>query len=217
MALKDVSGFNPLEVFLHPKKTVQAALDFPNIITAVILLVLPWIVGTIAVTVLNLQFDFKSNAARMALAVVIFFIQAGIIYALARNFGNKGKNLFEGVVSALSLTQIAAIILAIFAFVVLALNPQIISLANKWNAGELLSTDLVEQSFTALTANPISGIILLIAGLALVAYLGLQVLYLNFLAVHESTKTSAVGSIVLMVIVLVIAGILQNSLFYFLP
>ncbi|HIH21403.1 MAG: hypothetical protein J4478_01900 [Candidatus Diapherotrites archaeon] len=212
MALKDVNGFNPLEVFFHPKKTVEAALEFPNIYTAVALILAPWVLGVIAFLAFGLNASFASISARIAIAVGVFFFQAVLIYLVAKGFEGKGKNLFEGVVSAFSLTQMIPIVLTIFMFLALLFNPSIAGFVKEWAAGDMLTIDLVDNTFNALASNIISGFIFLLIGAILVIYLGFLVLYLNYLVIKQSTKASVFVSIVLMLVVFIISSLVQQVL-----
>ena len=209
MALKDIEGFNVWEVFRHPKKTVQTALEFPNILTAVALLVIPWVLGIIVPAILGLNVNFAWNSAASAVSIALFFVQAVIIFWIAKKSGNKEKRLFEGVVSALSLTQIASIILLVFSFIFLLLNPQIVALTNEWIAGSIQTVDFTNLIFESLSSN-VFGIIALVVGFIFSIYFSLQVLYLNYLNIKESTGRTVLASIIIMVIVLFVIAFLKE-------
>lgn len=210
MALKDVEGFNPLDAFLHPKKAVIAALEFPSIISAVIIILLPWILQFIALAVFSVKNPFEVVAANMALQIALFFLQAFLIFLLARKFGNRDKKLLEGVVSAFSLTQLATIVLVLFGILVVALNPQVVAIANQWNSGQILPSDLVNNSFDAIMGNVFLAIPLYLVGVVLTVWMSLLWLYIAFRTVHESTKVNAFGSVVLLVAVMVVSAAIQS-------
>ncbi|MDO8647293.1 MAG: hypothetical protein Q7R70_02655 [Candidatus Diapherotrites archaeon] len=207
MALKDVNGFHPLEVFLHPKQTVQNALDHPSIIIAVILVLLPWIVSFIAAFFLVGKLDFSPQS--MLVEIIVFFIIAFLIFLIGKELGNKDKKLFEGVVSAYSLVQLVSLIFIILSVVFLILNPQIVSIIKEWNAGNIQQSDVINNAWDALMQNQILGILFLVVGLILMFWQGLLMVYLTFLTIYKSTKSSVFISIVLMLIILTIGFVLK--------
>lgn len=211
MALKYVEGFKVPEVFRHPKKTVQAALEFPNILVAAALLVIAWILQLLVPAILGLKINFEFQSAASTVTIALFFVQAGIIFLIARKSGNSEKRLFEGIVSALSLTQIASIVLLLFSLVFLLLNPQIVALANSWIAGNMMTNDFTNSLFESLFSNAF-GIIELALAFIFSIYFSLQVLYLNYLNVKESTGKTALVSIIIMIIVLFVISLLREQI-----
>ena len=207
MALKDVNGFHALEAFLHPKQTVQNALEHPSIITAVVLVLLPWIVSFVMSLFLGAKFEFTPQT--MLISVIVFFIAACLIFFIAKELGNKDKKLFEGVISAYSLTQLVTLIFVALSVAFLILNPQVISIITDWNAGNIQQSDVVNNVWDALMQNPISGVLFLVVGLFLMIWQGFLMVYLTFLTIHQSTKSSVFISIILMLIILGIASALS--------
>jgi len=209
MPLKDVEGFNPMEAFLHPKKTVLAALEFPSIATAIALLLIPWILQFAVLVVFSVKMPFEGVAANMALQIGLFFLQAFLIFLLARKFGNRDRKLLEGTISAFSLTQLTILVSVVFTIIAIALNPEIVTAANQWNAGQLLPQDLAQNAFDGLMRNVFLALPFYIVGVVLTVWMSILWLYIAFRTVHESTKVNAFGSILLLVAVMVASSIVQ--------
>ena len=210
MALKDVGGFNPLEVFQHPKQAVETALEFPSIVLAISILILYWVLVFVSGIVSGLDYNFLQQAAAMAVGIAVFFIQAWLVFIIAKGFGNSQRKLFEGIISAFSLAVLATIVLSLFMLAVLILNPQIPALINDWSQGKIQDFDLINLAWDSIMQNIILGIITLIIGVILAVWMGFLILYMNFLTIAKSTKSSVLISVLLMIIVFVFCSFIQS-------
>lgn len=113
---------NLFNVFFHPRTEVKNALEKPNILVAVVLVVIYSVLSFATKPLLGITFSVNEFAIAIAKTFVGFLLMGGIIYVIAVVL--KGKEVkvgFSNIASALSLIYVFFIIGAILSLISSAL------------------------------------------------------------------------------------------------
>jgi len=195
---------------LHPGKAVESAFEKPNILLALILVLLPPLASIAGKMVYGV--DATGTAAyEIMTAYVTFFALLLVIYTLAMLFdAKKTKGKFTGAFSALALiqlTQLSIIIISLLA-IPLIFQPETIAFAKQ--ASQSASTEAaltqlamhIEENPGAINTTNLAAFMLLAAGIATG---GIILLYS---CIKKLTEARTLPAVLLTIAAIIILGLL---------
>lgn len=205
MTLEHLEGFNPLSVFRHPNKTIQAALENPSLRLGIGLVLLPWILAVIISTALSFTVDIVTLILAIIMDFILFIISVELIYFFAKKTSEE-KNLFAGIFTALSLARLVSIIFIILGVIVFLAFPSLISIAKDFDAGAITASQFQTLATNALAGSFLAGV-LAIAFFIIALALTIFALYLTFAVVCNALKSTAAKHVAVTVIVFIVSWV----------
>jgi len=197
-----------LNIF-KPGQAVKDAIEHPNFVLAMILVLLPSIVAFVA------KMNFSEQALAGALGPIVvnavtFFLLVLVVFVLCKLVGSKSNKSFDGLFSALSLMKIVSLAVVLLSLVAmpLTLSPEAAEFsrekAESKNPGllEIQVGTFIEENPDAVNM-PVLGAFLFITLLFLIFALDLV-----FTAVKEFTGAKWVTALVITIVAFIIQGIL---------
>jgi len=196
---------------LHPGKAVESAFEAPNLVLALVIVLLAPVASVGGRFLYSLPVTAEGAIYTVAFAYVSFFLLAIVAFVLAMLFNAKAaKGKFMGLFSALALTRIVALVVEIFSIATIPLyvspkamavivevssSPNLQLMVNKLN-------DLIASSPDAINVGVFS--ILLAIGFAIMLFGA----YIAYLAVRKLASSSRWAAIGLTAIAFIIVGAL---------
>lgn len=147
---------NPLNVFFSPRKEIQEAIENPNMVMAIILVLLPSLVGFMALV----NYGFPQNQTTFVLSLlseIAFWILTALVLAIVVFLVKKEslKQKFSGILAALSLLKVVGLILTLLIISApLALPPNLTQSFIQLEKGNLSPNEFVNNFNAQLTSNP---------------------------------------------------------------
>ena len=202
---------NPLGIFFSPRKEIQEAIDNPNMVVAFILVLLPTLVGFLALT----NFGFEQDQIVFLLSLlseIAFWILTALVIALAVFLAKKEsmKQKFTGILAALSLLKVIGLVLTLLIVSMpLALPPNLTNSFIQLQKGNLSPNEFVNQFNTQLTTNPdtISEAPLYVL-IVFTVILALYGLWLYYEIVSQLLHSSKLKTLIVWLIILIITAVL---------
>ncbi|MDO8537454.1 MAG: YIP1 family protein [archaeon] len=147
---------NPLGIFLSPRKEIAEAIDNPNMLMAIVLVLLPTLVGYMALV----NYGFEQNQIIFVfslLSEIAFWILTALIIALIVFLFKREslKQKFAGILAALSLLKVVGLLLTLLIVSMpLALPPNLTNSFIQLEKGNLSPNEFVAQFNNVLASNP---------------------------------------------------------------
>jgi len=193
---------------LKPKKAVEAAFEKPNIVFALVLVLLPPIASIAIASFSGILAGIERIAYSIVMAYVGFFLLAIIIFVIAwllNSASVKGKA--AGFLSALSLAQIISLAIIVLSFITfpIIVSPQASALM--LGGGQLAPEAQAIEMKAIIDQNP-AAINYYALGAMLVVTAALMVwgIYIMYLAVKKLTGSKALVALVITLVALFILG-----------
>lgn len=211
MPLEDVSqGLRPWRVLLQPRKAVESAFEFPNIVWIIALTLLPSIVTVILRLVLGIEVDFATVGIAILAGFVLLIVSAIVIGFFAKLLNKtQEKHLLGGIITSLSLLNILSIVSIVLSFLLLAASPSIVDAVKDNQAGTITSVNFTDIAGNELLESPLLlglGLILILANFVLFL-LGLYVLYLT---VSKATNSTVFKNAIIAIITIAVYALVSS-------
>ncbi len=194
---------SPLMVFARPNRTVSNAVKNPRPGIAIGLVIAAWLIGFLALVPSGAQFEAVKLGAGLALDMIVFLVFAVLVFLAAKAV--KSGASFWGIATAYSAVKaVEAVAAAITGIVVFAL-PGKEALVSAIQSGEF-AEHAVAASVDALLSSPTGLLGLAAAGMVFV-WFSLLAVYISYLTIHKSTGLTALKSIVLLIVFMMITAL----------
>ncbi len=169
---------NPFSLIYKPKEVVKHYLENPDVIKALLFVLLPGILSLIGLIVYGFNVSFLLQLFNFTLAVLSWIIASILIAVIISLFSKKSvRNDFYGIASAVSLTRfLGAIAVFLFLLVPVLLPNEIFSATKDFQTGNITlnqSTEVVSSAMNSeefIFALPaVSAVIVLVLIFALIS------------------------------------------------
>lgn len=184
---------NPLHLFYKPGTVVRHYLENPDIVKALIFVLLPGILSILGLLVYGFNIDFLLEAFNLLLAVLAWIIASILIAVIITLFARKSvRTEFYGIASAVSLTRfLGAAAVFLFLLIPVILPGEIFASAKDFQTGQITLNESASTVSTAMNSDAflsavpiISVIILLVVIFALLSVL----VYYKIISKHVNSN-----------------------------
>lgn len=196
---------------LKPKDAVASAFEKPNLLIALVLVLLPAIVSILGRIPFGATVDASGAAEGIILTYVRFFELAIIIFVLAMIVNReKAKGMFLGTLAGLSLAQIVSLVVVILSFIALPIVFSQEAIDVGVQAGKSANMErTVYQIVEFLEENPDAvNLGALYAFMAITIALVLWGIYIQYHVVRKLTESRVLVVLLLLAITYILTGVL---------
>jgi len=203
---------NPLGIFYSPGKTIEDAFKKPDMVTAIILVILSGIIGIIGSALYGFGIHWGNVLLKLFSNIVFWLILSALLYLLLfffKRYEIRGK--FSGVASCLSLFgMIGAVLSIVFLLFPFALSSPLFGMLKQYEAKNISMTEFAQGFATVLSEQPNSINLSLIAAIFVVSLiLVIYAFILSYLLISRTAKLSIPKNLLIWIAFLVIVIILQ--------
>jgi len=194
-------------VFTRPSAVVKEAMEKPNLGIAAALILLPGIIGIVAVLALGMPADFMAVGMKILGDVIAWVLAAAVIYILAFVFrGVSVKGKFTAILTALSLIGVMRILAAVVAIILLLfLAPQTPSILGSPAASGLSASELTTKVVETAPDYGFAGLIVIAMGLLLgTLFPIIMIYYIFYRAVSEAAQAGLLKNIMVWLILVAV-------------
>jgi len=146
---------NPVHLLYKPGEVVKHYLENPNIMKALLFVLLPGIISLIGLFFYGFEVSFLAEAFNFLAAILSWIIASILIALIISLFARKNvRTEFYGIASAVSLTRfLGAIAVLMFLFIPAILPSEIFDSARQFHTGQITLNESIDAISNAMNSE----------------------------------------------------------------